>query len=76
MGIIIWDGNYHLRAEKLAFAKNMKSPSLVVAGRKAEDMGTNPHLVKFGVFLNASKKIFPQWRKHSLGLPKNTGVPR
>ena len=38
------------RVKKLAFNKNMDSPSLVVAGRKVEDMGTDPYMVKFGVF--------------------------
>lgn len=38
------------KVKKLVFNKNMDSPLLVVAGRKAEDMGTDPHVVKFGVF--------------------------
>lgn len=38
------------KVTKLALDKSMHSSSLVVAGRKAEDMGTDPHVLKFGVF--------------------------
>lgn len=41
----------------LAFNNSMDSSSLVVAGRKAENMGTDPQVVESGVSF-CFKKIF------------------